>query len=139
MKSSAIAEYVLGSLVNHPQRGITNRLRHAAFSRVRAVLARDRTRFVRYNLDGTELLLPLAHDIPLYRRGFADYSSNIGRVASHLAAKYRELTIVDVGANVGDTAAIVRARCQAPMLCIEGDEFYFKLLLNNIDRSHLQG
>lgn len=139
MKSSAIAEYVLNSLVNHPQRGIANRVRHAAFSRVRAALARDRSRFVRYNLDGTELLLPLAHDIPLYRRGFVDYSSNIGRVASHLAAKYRELTIVDIGANVGDTAAIVRARCQAPMLCIEGDEFYFKLLLNNIDRSHLQG
>ena len=139
MKPSAIAEYVLDSLVNHSQKGVANRLRNAAFTRVRALLARDRTRFVRYNLDGTELLLPLAHDMPLYRRGFADYSSNIGRIAFYLAAKYRDLAIVDIGANVGDTAAIVRARCQAPMLCIEGDDFYFKLLLDNIDRSHLEG
>jgi FkbM family methyltransferase len=108
-------------------------------AKARAALAKKRARLVRYRLDGTELLVPLAHDMPVYRRSYPDYSSNIGRVASYIAAKYRELSIIDIGANVGDTAAIIRARCQAPLLSIEGDEFYFQLLQHNIDRSHLSG
>jgi FkbM family methyltransferase len=138
MKPSAIAEFVLKSLMNHSHGGVSNRLWYAAFSKVRSVLARKRTRFVRYDLDGTELLVPLGHDMPLYRRSHIDYSNNIGRLASYVAAKYDKLTVVDIGANVGDTAAIIRARCQAPILCIEGDEFYFELLQNNIDRSQMR-
>ena len=79
MRSSAFAEYVLDSLVNDPQRGIGNRLRHAAFSRVRAFLARDRGRLVRYNLDGTELLLPLATSL----------STESGEIGSFQRVKHR--------------------------------------------------
>src|SRR5216684_3183193 len=35
---------------------------------------------VRYNLDGLELRLPLSHNLPLYRRSFPLYSSNVGRI-----------------------------------------------------------
>jgi FkbM family methyltransferase len=36
--------------------------------------------------------------------------------------------MIDVGANVGDTAAIVRSVVEIPILCIDGDDRYFSLL-----------
>jgi hypothetical protein len=39
-----------------------------------------------------------------------------------------------VGANVGDTAALVRAETDVPILCIEGDERFFALLERNAAR-----
>jgi FkbM family methyltransferase len=35
---------------------------------------------------------------------------------------------VDVGANVGDTAAVIRAATDVPILCVEGEEHFFRLL-----------
>ena len=46
----------------------------------------------------------------------------LGRIASSVYAKYPEMVSVDVGANIGDTAAIIRSACPAPIVCVEGDE-----------------
>src|SRR5260221_385373 len=40
--------------------------------------------------------------------------------------------IVDVGANVGDTATVIAQSCRNPILCIEADEAYFKFLRRNV-------
>ena len=39
---------------------------------------------------------------------------------------------VDVGANIGDTAAIIRSVCPAPIVCIEGDEMIGRVLNENL-------
>jgi hypothetical protein len=38
-------------------------------------------------------------------------------------AKYPNLTMIDVGANVGDSIAIVRV--DVPILCVEGEDHFF--------------
>ena len=138
MKESKAAEFILNSLLSRGESGVRNKLECAVLERVRGILGRDQSKLVRYNLDGAELLLPLAHEMPLYRRAFRHYSENVGRLASYVAAKYPELKIIDIGANVGDTAAIVRAKCAAPILSIAGDEFYFQRLQANIQRSQMR-
>lgn len=88
---------------------------------------------VRYRLEGTQLSLPLSHELPYYRRAFPGYSSNVGRLAAALATRYGdEFRIVDVGANVGDTAAILRRQLAAEILCIEGHPDYVGLLRDNV-------
>jgi FkbM family methyltransferase len=42
--------------------------------------------------------------------------------------------VVDVGANVGDTAVIVRAHGDVPVLCVEGDDRFFAILRRNAAR-----
>src|SRR6266852_517263 len=83
---------------------------------------------VRYNLAGLELRLPLSHNLPLYRRSFPLYSSNVGRIAAAVAAKYRDIHVIDIGANIGDTVAIVRAQVNCPILCVEGDASVCEIL-----------
>ncbi len=57
--------------------------------------------------------------------------SELGRVTKAVSEKYPLLTVVDIGANVGFTSAVLRSCVDAPIICIEGDEQAFSLLKEN--------
>lgn len=86
---------------------------------------------VRYFLDNSEIQIPLSHQLPLIRCTYPNYATNIGKVAKVVKAKYPGLCMLDIGANVGDTVAIVRAFAFFPILCIDGDSRFFALLRSN--------
>jgi FkbM family methyltransferase len=86
---------------------------------------------VSYPLGGMNLLIPLTHNLPIYRRLYPDYSAQVARIAAHVKSEYPDLTFVDVGANVGDTVALLREMAHFPILCIEGNERFFRLLQAN--------
>ena len=79
------------------------------------------------------LVVPLSHDLPLYQTRYPDYSENLGRVAAALVAAEPGASIVDIGANVGDSVAIIRHRvADVPILCIEGDDHFLPYLRRNV-------
>jgi FkbM family methyltransferase len=41
--------------------------------------------------------------------------------------------MIDIGANIGDTALLVKNHTNIPILCIEGDERFYSLLQKNIE------
>jgi hypothetical protein len=63
---------------------------------------------------------------------FPHYRENLGRLAAAVERKYPGRGFIDVGANVGDNAAIVRAHSSLPILCIEGSEFRYEILKKNV-------
>ena len=46
--------------------------------------------------------------------------------------KFSFLAVVDIGANVGDTACIIKTAEEVSILCIEGDDYIFGFLQKNI-------
>ena len=78
-----------------------------------------------------DLLVPPQN--PLYEtyRDNPRYNSELGRVASSVYTKYPEMVSVDVGANIGDTAAIIRSVCSGPIVCVEGDKLTGEVLDEN--------
>ena len=58
-----------------------------------------------------ELVLPLSHDLPVHQARHGNYSLNLGRVAAALDEARPGASIVDIGANVGDSVAIIRHQC----------------------------
>ncbi len=79
-----------------------------------------------------EIQVPLSHPlrniIPLY----PDYNYNLGRLLSYLEKDTDSATLIDIGANIGDTVAYVRNYTNCPVLCIDGNEKYFKKLQKNL-------
>jgi FkbM family methyltransferase len=129
---AGLAQRALDGLLRAGPDQPSGRLALLAYRRVRRMLARGGDPAVRYSLGGHALLLPFSHDLPVFRWRFPDYSANLARVAEQVAAKYPELTIVDIGANVGDSVALIRERVAAPTLCIEGDPAYLACLDANV-------
>jgi len=59
---------------------------------------------------------------------------HMARVAALIEKKYSAAWGVDVGANIGDTLAIVRSTAKMPVICVEGDNHCFALLQENAQR-----
>jgi len=97
-----------------------------AWIELRKLLVRLGDPAVRYRVGEVELQLPLSHELPIYRNDHPSYDTAVARIAEQTGGP-----IVDVGANVGDTVAAIRARTDAPVLCVEGDERFFRLLERN--------
>jgi FkbM family methyltransferase len=58
-------------------------------------------------------------------------NSQLGRLSACVAQKYPSLSVLDIGANVGDTIAIIKTAIELPVIGVEGDDFAFEFLKRN--------
>jgi FkbM family methyltransferase len=85
-----------------------------------------------YRIHGREILLPLSHNLPYNRKAWPLHNENLGRIAAYIAAVYSPLTVIDVGANVGDSLCVIGSAVpNFRALCIDADDVFFDLLVRN--------
>ena len=94
--------------------------------RVRKLLGR-RNLVAEATIGGRRILVPLGHDLPVILATHPNYAGNLVRLAVAAGGP-----VVDIGANVGDTAILIRERSSLPILAIEGDSAYLPLLQANV-------
>jgi FkbM family methyltransferase len=56
----------------------------------------------------------------------------VGIAAKYLGQKYPNSTMVDIGANVGDTAAIIATYAANKLVLVEVSDYYHSLLVKNV-------
>ncbi len=85
-------------------------------------------------VQGVTMTLPWSHRLPDYARDGSPYGQNLVELAAALAAaEPGPLTVLDIGANVGDSALQVLDRADARVLCVEADPVYLRFLHTNVD------
>src|SRR5690242_14860117 len=84
-------------------------------------------REVTRTVQGVELRMPWSHRLPDYAAAVPAYGQNVVRLAEALGGDHT-LPVVDVGANIGDTALQVLHRVDARVLCVEGDPHWLTWL-----------
>jgi FkbM family methyltransferase len=93
-------------------------------------------RTVRRNVQGVDLYLPWSHLLPDYTRHGPEYGQNLVEMAKALQERSQSpdepLLVLDIGANVGDSAAQIIASTHSRVLCIEGDPYWAKYLRKNL-------
>ena len=78
------------------------------------------------------IVLPSFHLLPKYQREHRLYDRFLPHLASHLPPNS---TVIDVGANCGDTlAGMLAANPSLSMVCIEPDDVFFEYLTRNVAR-----
>jgi FkbM family methyltransferase len=87
-----------------------------------------------YVVGRTKLLLPAEHAIDIYQDRWKHYDHALGEIARLVWQKYPECRAVDIGANVGDSAALISTHHDVPTLCIEGTETFLPFLRENARR-----
>jgi FkbM family methyltransferase len=90
--------------------------------------------YVTHNIHGYDLEFPASHALPGILQRWPYYSSNLGRIAQIVHQKYADLKFIDIGANVGDSVAILRRLAHYPILCIEGDQTFLDVLSRNAQK-----
>jgi FkbM family methyltransferase len=95
-----------------------------------------------YKIGRHNIYLPDNHKLEQYQQKWKLYDSMLGIIARCTLIKYPLATAIDVGANIGDSAALIQQFQSMPTLCIEGNpEYYFYLeenakIINNIEIAH---
>jgi FkbM family methyltransferase len=90
----------------------------------------DRT--VRRKVRGVDLYMPWSHALPDYTLGGSTYGLNLIELADALARRAEgELRVVDIGANIGDSALQILNRVDGRALCVEGDDYWARYLRMN--------
>ncbi len=141
MLNRLAGQFLLDSLIAPTIARSRNLRRLASVSR-RAFL-RLNDPLVTYEMLGVRLTLPLSHDLPIYRSVYPQYGLNLVTIANYVHGKYEDLAAIDIGANVGDTVALLRSAGSFPILCIEGDTTFFPILCRNtasidaVDTEHI--
>ncbi len=80
-----------------------------------------------------QLLANSEHILEDYLGLYKYYSGNLPRIAKLMERKYSTYSIIDIGANIGDTIALLRsANVQQFIYALDGDPAYFGLLQTNL-------
>jgi FkbM family methyltransferase len=85
-----------------------------------------------YRIGRFKLTLPSDHQLDEFQRHYRLHNTALGEIARIAARKYPDLVAVDVGANIGDTAASLCRHMDIPVLCIEGHPAFVALLRHNL-------
>lgn len=96
-------------------------------------LVRDRVRPHRHvvrEVQGVRLTLPWSHRLPDYAPDGSAYGQNLVELA-RLLGEQDSLTVLDIGANVGDSALQILNAVDGRILCVEGDPYYLDFLRLN--------
>lgn len=88
---------------------------------------------IEYRIGNLVLALPLSHKLPIDDAATPGRSDNLGRIAHWVCSQKGNLFFIDIGANVGDTIAVVRKNSHFPILAIEGDTEFYRFLTMNME------
>jgi FkbM family methyltransferase len=87
-----------------------------------------------YLVGGHKIRLPEGHALPDYQKRYKRYDFTLGELARIVSEKHPGSPRIDIGANIGDSWALMNRHVIAETLLIEGDPAYTKLLKFNVDR-----
>jgi len=74
---------------------------------------------------------PLSHDLAAILELYLEYNFNLPRLVKFVNDKQQGVRVIDIGANIGDTVAFIKNYSDVPVLCIDGNENYMKILRAN--------
>jgi FkbM family methyltransferase len=106
---------------------VTQKLRHAKRQSMRMAGV-----MVEHSCGRFVIQLPADHDLPTYQKNHQQYDRFLPVLVRRI---FSPGTVIDVGANVGDTLAfMIDANTQLAYVCVEPDLEFFGLLQKNIER-----
>jgi FkbM family methyltransferase len=87
-----------------------------------------------YVVGRTILVLPFDHALDQYQQRWKRYDRALGEISRLVWQKYPNFSAIDVGANVGDSAALISAYHDVNTLCVEGTNLFLPFLIDNARR-----
>jgi len=97
---------------------------------VKKILIREKD--VLYSIGKFNIWLPSSHTLPVNQLKFKNYDKKLEDIITSIENFIGGGAIIDVGANVGDTAAYLRSFTESIIYCVEGDSYFLEYLKRNV-------
>lgn len=86
---------------------------------------------VHFQVGNFIIKIPFSHSLPTFLGLHTLYSKNLPRISKLVYSKYPQLHLIDIGANIGDSVALIRSETNFPILAVEGEPNLFSILKEN--------
>lgn len=125
-------EFIFNGFMNTTHKtGYVDKFVNLIFGVTRKFILQFSDPLISYKLWNYTVQIPFSHNLPAVMVGHKNYNTNLPRVAGYINSKYPNPHVIDIGANVGDTAVLLRSFISYPVMCVEGDKKFFELLKKN--------
>lgn len=131
--NSRVTQTIYDITLNHQTRSLSDRLK-TRFVKGLFNKLKKQNPLIETFIGKFKILVPFSHQLPFILKRSPYYSTNLARIAKYVHEKYPDLKFIDIGANVGDSVALLRTEATFPILCIEGDDYFFSILKINASR-----
>jgi len=81
------------------------------------------------------LCMPLSHELLILRKVNPTYDTALPRICAWVRSVEARLSCIDVGANIGDTIALIASEVDGQFMAVEASDKFFALLEHNY-RNH---
>ena len=126
-----ISQFVYDALIGIKSQNFFNLIKFKILYRIRKFMIRIyKDPIISYDIGKFKIKMPLSHELGIYQIG-TEFLTNQGRITSHLQNKYNDLSIIIVGANIGDSIATIKNYADVSILAIDGESSIFTLLREN--------
>ncbi|MEN8152895.1 MAG: FkbM family methyltransferase [Acidobacteriota bacterium] len=129
-----LSQFLINRITKISREGRYAKFKYYLFYFIRLLILKVHNPIIRYKIGNYYLNIPLSSDFPFTHYRHFYYSLNVGRIASQVKDKYKNLTFIDIGGFIGDTVAILRGESKFPVLSLEGDKNYYRLLQKNMEK-----
>ena len=124
-----MAEWIIAKLVSYGKHNKRYRFQLLIYFRI--ILLHFYNPIIKVQIGGKSLQMNFSHQLPIYLVKHVLYDTALPRITEKIRTS-KKLNIVDVGANVGDTVALIKSsNDNVRILCVEGNVAYSTLLKNN--------
>ena len=124
-----MSEWLMKRIVFYGKNG--NRYKLKILNYIRRILLRFYNPVIKVQIGDKKLYMNLSHQLPIYLVQHKLYDTALARLVKQLGTN-KKLNIIDVGANIGDTVALIKtSNKNVDILCIEGNHEYLSLLKKN--------
>ena len=86
-----------------------------------------------YSVFGKRIYAPPGHKKYKYMQDFKNHDIKLSFLSKLAAVKYPKSTILDIGANIGNSLAMIKEGApKINVICIEANLFFYKYLIKNV-------
>ncbi|RAX52441.1 hypothetical protein CCY99_07265 [Helicobacter sp. 16-1353] len=137
-KKNLLKGGIMGSFASFIYRAILrtdSKLLERILLRLRRLMLKFTNPLICLEYGGFRLILPLSHTIFYNQKIYPNYDRELHHIGKFIKSKYGFLNMVDVGANIGDTAVFTNIK-DANYLLIEGEKSYESLIKANLSLNY---
>lgn len=124
--------FIYNQIVHNSGERVSQKIKLLLFGSLRKIFLKFKDPIIDFDLWGTKMKIPFSYNLPIILKKFPLYNSNLSRISLYLKEKYETLRIIDIGANIGDSAILIKSKNDFPILCVEGESTFFEILEKNI-------
>ena len=126
-----IAQRLFDSELRYRKENSLTKIQNKIIHMLRRIIGIYCNPLVSYDFMGINMLVPFRHHWPYDSKYNPEWSMCLGRAASVVSGKYPNAVMFDIGANIGDTCAIIRGHKVANHIyAIEGVSIFFEILVS---------